>query len=115
MKKISLLATALVLLTSLAFAIGVQSAANSGKPQDLTGKELLDKMTSSMPGDHMYALGYVSGVYAVIKSQGVVPNGPTAEALLEIVKRYLQKNKDVLDHPASELVIAALKQDSAGK
>jgi hypothetical protein len=115
MKRVCFLATVLLLISNIVLATSMQNVATASKEQDITGKELLSKITSSKPTDHMYALGYVSGVYGVLESQGIVPDRATAERLLETVKKYLEKNKNILDHPASELVTSALKLHSTGR
>jgi hypothetical protein len=115
MKKGCILATALFLISTIVFAASAQNVATAGKTQNLTGKELLGKITSPKPGDRDYALGFVTGVYCVSSGQGMVPDIASSEKIVQIVKKYLETHKDVLDRPASDLVISALKQHPPGK
>jgi hypothetical protein len=45
----------------------------------------------------------------------MVPDIASSEKIVQIVKKYLETHKDVLDRPASDLVISALKQHPPGK
>ena len=69
----------------------------------LSGKELLDKISSDKKEDKDYALGYITGVYCVYMDTPV-PDDRTMKKVVKVVKRYLKKNPDKLNRPAAELI-----------
>ncbi len=105
MKKPCLLIPIFFILSGMVFA---EQAKTLGSP-NLSGKELLAKIDSSSVADREYTLGFVSGVYGVFMKQGVAVDIPTAEKLVEIVKKYLAEHKDQLNRLAVKLVEEALK------
>jgi len=75
----------------------------SEEMKPLSGKELLDKISSGKKDDRDYALGYITGVYCVYMETSI-PDDRTMKKIVKIVKKYLKKNPDKLDRPAAELL-----------
>jgi len=75
----------------------------SEEMKPLSGKELLDKISSDKKDERDYALGYITGVYCVYMETSV-PDDRTMKKVVKAVKKYLKKNPDKLDRPAAELL-----------
>ena len=93
-KKVFLFAAVLFLIFGMTY---------SEEMKPLSGKELLDKISSDKKDDKDYALGYITGVYCVYMETSV-PDDRTMEKVVKAVKKYLKKNLDKLDRPAAELL-----------
>lgn len=89
------------LCTAVLFIIFSMTYSEEMKP--LSGKELLDKISSDKKYDKDYALGYITGVYCVYMEISV-PDDRTMKKIVKIVKKYLKRNPDKLDRPATELL-----------
>ena len=75
----------------------------SEEMRPLSGKELLDKISSNKKEDNNYALGYITGVYCVYMDTSV-PDVRTMKKVVKVVKKHLKKNSARLDRPAAELI-----------
>ena len=93
-KKVFLCAAVLFLMFSMTY---------SEEMKPLSGKELLDKISSDKKDERDYALGYITGVYCVYMETSV-PDDRTMKKVVKAVKKYLKKNPDKLDRPAAELL-----------
>lgn len=94
LKKVFLCAAALFLIFSMTY---------SEEMKPLSGKELLNKISSDEKDDKGYALGYITGVYCVYMETSV-PDDRIMKKIVKIVKKYLKRNPDKLDRPAAELL-----------
>lgn len=93
-KKVFLCTAVLFLMFSMTY---------SEEMKPLSGKELLDKISSDKKDERDYALGYITGVYCVYMETSV-PDDRTMKKVVKAVKKYLKKNPDKLDRPAAELL-----------
>ena len=84
------------------------SCAEEGKP--LSGKALLEKMSSSHKEDRDYALGYITGVFCASRKTSI-PDDRTMKKVVKAVKKYLKKNLDRLDQPAVKLLAEAFAKE----
>ncbi|MBA7714757.1 hypothetical protein ES703_123789 [subsurface metagenome] len=89
------------LCAAVLFLIFGMTCAEELKP--LSGKELLDKISSDKKNDRDYALGYITGVYCVYMETSV-PDDRTMKKIVKIVKKYLKRNPGKLDRPAAVLL-----------
>ncbi len=82
--------------------------AEAGKP--LSGKELLEKISSSDKEDRDYALGYITGVLCASRKTSI-PDDRTMKKVVKAVKKYLRRNRDRLDQPAVKLLEEAFAKE----
>ena len=82
--------------------------AEEGKP--LSGKELLEKMSSSHKEDRDYALGYITGVFCASRKISI-PDERIMKKVVKTVKKYMKKNPDRLDQPAVKLLTEAFDKE----
>ena len=75
----------------------------------ISGKELLNKISSSNDGDKSYALGYITGVFCVYTGT-YIPDDQTMKEVVRIVKEYLEKNPKKLNQPAVKLLMRAFEK-----
>jgi len=104
----------LFLLSSVLYAGKAQSTTAPNKSNDITGKELLNKINSRNQADNTWALGYIAGVYCVHANINV-PDLATQEKYTAVVKKYLKKNKSKLNRSAGDLIIEALERSEITK
>lgn len=97
-----------VLFAALFYLICGICCAEGGKP--LSGKELLEKMSSSHKEDRDYALGYITGVFCASREISI-PDDRTMKKVVKAVKKYLKKNLDRLDQPAVKLLAEAFAKE----
>jgi hypothetical protein len=82
--------------------------AEEGKP--LSGKELLEKISSSQKEDKDYALGYITGVLCVSRKTSI-PDDWIMKKVVKAVKKYLKSHPDRLDQPAVKLLTEAFDKE----
>jgi len=97
-----------VLFAALFCLIYGISCAEEGKP--LSGKELLEKISSSNKEDKDYALGYITGVFCASRETSI-PDVRTMKKVVKAVKKYLKRNPDRLDQPAVKLLKEAFEKE----
>lgn len=100
-KKVVLFATLFCLICGI-------SCAEEGKL--LSGKKLLEKISSSNKEDRDYALGYITGVFCASRETSI-PDDRTMKKVVKAVKKYLKRNPDRLDQPAVKLLKEAFEKE----
>ena len=104
----------LLLFSSILNAGKAQITAVPNKSNDITGRELLNKINSREQADNTWALGYIAGIYCVHANINV-PDLAIQEKYRAVVKKYLEKNKSKLNQSAGDLVIEALERSKITK
>ena len=108
MKRSASFLLVLLLVSSILNAGNAQITAVPSKSNDITGRELLNKINSREQVDNAWALGYIAGIYCVHADINL-PDLATQEKYRAVVKKYLEKNKSKLNGPAGDLIIEALE------
>jgi hypothetical protein len=98
----------IVLFAALFCLIFGISWAEERKP--LSGKKLLEKISSSNKEDRDYALGYITGVFCVSRKT-TIPDARTMKKVVKAVKKYLKSHPDRLDQPAVKLLEEAFEKE----
>ncbi len=89
------------------FIYGI-SCAEEGK--SLSGKELLEKISSKNKEDKDYALGYITGVLCVSRKTSI-PDDRIMKKVVKAVKKYLKSHPDRLGQPAVKLLKEAFDKE----
>jgi hypothetical protein len=76
----------------------------SAQQAELSGKALLDKMNSKARADQDYVEGYVQAIYAVYSHKSVLADEKEIKPIIAAAKKYLERNPDKLNQPASDLL-----------
>lgn len=97
-----------VLFAALFYFVYGISCAEEGKL--LSGKELLEKVSSSNKEDRDYALGYITGVFCAYRETSI-PDDRTMKKVVRVVKKYLKRNPDRLNQPAVKLLKEAFAKE----
>lgn len=116
-----LIALLLLLNVSSAFSGDQTSVSEPIFPQQMSAQELLYKcnasaMTSMGRGSGQYCTGFISGVEEATRfvqagsdKKVCMPSNVSSRKLKDVYTRYALKNKQLLNKPAAEIVLLALR------